>query len=564
MIVENIVFGRDIFDRFIDGWRCIDIRLAWPAWIFWGILWTLRKLLIGLHMAIFYFNRARSRQAEFNADLVAVSAAGSDAPVHLLYKSAFGDHCLRQALTDLQVAMDHHLYTADLFYHQNHAASYLRRLRKDPHLGEPPPLPEEEDCSPDVFEPGDLGVPPMWASHPSNYDREQNAKDEYIHCPLDDRSPWILFDDPQAVRELVTWRFYRGVLRLRRDVELDDPARVQAFIDDEHAETTFDERYHGLYDARPIEPGDLEELVRTAKESPWQPDTVAGVYRRLYGKALQEHMKEFALLRDEYDLLVRLKRGEDTPQGTFKFRGRRYDVDEAKRLLKKVERELDEEQEWLAGRDRKVFLAHYHMALELGPKVAQELLSRYEFHLAVQRIDRDLTVQRRPLEAALAFLSGKSQLHYQEFNEIRTIFRQAHEALDRSLQAADRLELPALKNITKGECLGTFLLDRELVKALRPTAQTLTAKWINKFLGQMGEVQDRVRRIHFKSLGGLLALQEKVARKWLSELARAPEVVAAPEEPKEPREERPEVNVEGLVPLEPSARRGGRLRHQTL
>ena len=42
--------------------------------------------------------------------------------------------------------------TADLFHHHNHAANYLRRLRKDPHLGEPPPLPGDLQCSPEVFE----------------------------------------------------------------------------------------------------------------------------------------------------------------------------------------------------------------------------------------------------------------------------------------------------------------------------------------------------------------------------------------------------------------------------
>jgi hypothetical protein len=44
-------------------------------------------------------------------------------------------------------------------------------------------------------------------------------------------------------------------------------------------------------------------------------------------------------------------------------------------------------------------------------------------------------------------------------------------------------------------------------------------------MGQMREVQGKVNRIHFKSLGGILALQEKIAadctRMW-SALPQAP------------------------------------------
>src|SRR5439155_18918807 len=50
------------------------------------------------------------------------------------------------------------------------------------------------------------------------------------------------------------------------------------------------------------------------------------------------------------------------------------------------------------------------MALELGEPVARELRGRYEFHVAVQRLSRDLTRQQSELETALNFLSGKRRL----------------------------------------------------------------------------------------------------------------------------------------------------------
>ena len=44
-------------------------------------------------------------------------------------------------------------------------------------------------------------------------------------------------------------------------------------------------------------------------------------------------------------------------------------------------------------------------------------------------------------------------------------------------------------------------------------------------MNQIGEVQDKLRRIHFKSLGGILLLQEKIGKQWLARLASLPEVV---------------------------------------
>jgi hypothetical protein len=40
---------------------------------------------------------------------------------------------------------------------------------------------------------------------------------------MDDRSPWLLFDDPIGLRERVTWRFYRlkslgGILALQETI----------------------------------------------------------------------------------------------------------------------------------------------------------------------------------------------------------------------------------------------------------------------------------------------------------------------------------------------------------
>jgi Zn-dependent protease with chaperone function len=518
-IIADLVYGRDWLDDLLDRWCCIDIRFSWPGWAFKGILWALRKLLSGLFHAIIFLHSALSRQMELHADLVAVSVTGSDATAHVLARLRFAEEALMQACRDLQAAADHKLYSNNLFLHQERAAEFLRKIRKDPTLGEPPVLSADPNEVTYVFQPGEEGTPSMWATHPSNYDREHNAKRCYIRSEFDVRSPWLLFDNAEQLREQVTWRFYRVVMKAPREVVVADARDVQAFIDEEHAETTYDPRYHGLYDGRWLEPGAVDDLVGSAAAEPWDTARLRRAHALLYSGELEAWMKEHNQRLDEYNLLLGVSRGTLKPQGSeLEFRGKFYQPREVERLLKRVDGELEEDQRWLVNLDRKVFLIHYQMAQHAGQQAsAQELAERYRFHLSVQQLLRDLIQQENTVGAALQFLSGKRQLQPEHFREALAIFRKARNVLADSLSAARDLPLPALKNMNAGEPLRAFLLEKRLVYELQAGEQRLEGEWINKFLQQQGEVLDKLRRIHFKSLGGILSLQEKITAPFLAQ-----------------------------------------------
>jgi hypothetical protein len=67
-----------------------------------------------------------------------------------------------------------------------------------------------------------------------------------------------------------------------------------------------------------------------------------------------------------------------------------------------------------------------------------------------------------------------------------------------------------------GESLGAFLLKDKLVRKLSSRDFQITGAWIGKLLKQISEVQKKVDRIHFKSLGGILALQETLIHQCLT------------------------------------------------
>jgi Zn-dependent protease with chaperone function len=507
-IIEKIVFGRDFFDRFIERWCSLDLRISFPAWIFYGILWMLRRLLSGFHKALFYFDRARSRQAEFNADLVAVRAAGSDAAVHLLYKSAFGERCMQQAVADLQMAREHHLYTSDLFYHQTHAAGVLRRREKQPRLGEPPPL------SASVFEPAEREAAPLAATHPTNHEREENAKRHYVRSTFDERSPWLLFDDVEELRARLTYKFYRATLQMPKDTVRAAPEEIQAFIDEECAESSYDAKYHGLYDCRNLMLGDVYELARRAQKLPWSPTELADAHQNLFDAALkQDTQRHYARLKD-YNLLQAVVNGWHKPKnGALEFRGEIYEPADASRLLKKVAKELERDFVWLEDFDQRVFTNYFQMALHLGQGSAEDLFKRYRFHVQLQKIWQELRAREDATESTLVKLANLG--HHQRvaprvFQETFEVFRDAHQALRACLRDSAEMAIPSLKNLPAGRPLREFLLEKPLVQGLNRYERSIKDHWLSKFRAQLQEVKQKTDRIHYKSLGGILALQETV------------------------------------------------------
>jgi Zn-dependent protease with chaperone function len=527
-IINQIVEGRDIFDRIADGLRGSRSPLGMAlGYAMLGILWSMRGPLMGLRYVIFFFHQGLSRQMEFNADLVAVSVTGSDAPVHLLYRSVFADHCLNQSIRDLHTALDHQLYTSDMFFHQSHAGTFLRRRERNPLLGEPPVLPVDRHETTTVFESDRDEQANMWATHPSNRARERNAKECYIRSHFDVRSPWLLFDNVEQLRADVTYKFYRVHFRAKRTLYQTGAEEVQSFINDERSETTFDPKYQGLYDYRNLELRGITELADEARKSPSSvlhlSQCAASMYKVEVKHRAQLHNKRL----EERGLLNAVARGWHRPSsGDLEFRGKLYGLEDAKRLLKKVDRELAEDRDWLREFDRNVFLAHYQMALRLKEETANDLFKRYQFHLALQVMWADLKEREIMVNAALAFINNlkTTTLSQAVFDEALAIFRDAHATLSEHLDAAEHLRIPAMKNLPTGEPLRDFLLKKRLVEGLSRYDLHMPMKWIAKLIDQMGEVQKKVDRIHFKSLGGILALQEQIAAACLKEWAELPTV----------------------------------------
>jgi Zn-dependent protease with chaperone function len=515
-VLHGILTSRDWLEDTLLQFRALPGFPGSIGWGFWYFFFGLRQCMVGLFYGVNFFHSSLSREMEFHADLVAVSVTGSEPIVRSLARASFAEEALSFAAHELAVAAKHGLYSADLFIHHRDGMDYLRRKKKDPSLGEPPPLPADPMLAPEVFDPDDA-PPSMWADHPSNYDREHNAKRHYVYCPLDDRSPWLLFDNRSDACERVTWRFYRIGLKAPRDTVLDEPEIVQKFIAEEHQALTYDPRYHGMYDARFINPGDLTELFHKGScELP--PATVLEQrHAALYAGTVAKWAAAYLRHREERDRMVefRQKTGQDEDKEVV-FRGKHYERREVGGLLEFIDEDLDKDKRKLAPFDAEILLVHYYMARQLDKTILDELRERYTFHMKLQAILGTLFHRYAAVESILAIASGEDEDEEAvEFYELFEALREARNGLVDCLEAAAKLPLPSLVHHEAGQLLRTWLWDRPPLSRFRWSRRWLTGKRIEKLVGQLAKVVDRGQRIHFKSLSGILALQEEISKQWL-------------------------------------------------
>jgi Zn-dependent protease with chaperone function len=431
---------------------------------------------------IFYFievsRLSLSRNQEFHADRVAVSVAGSNAIVHGLARLGFARESLDETFRVLDVAAQHNVYTRDFYYHHTKSAERLRKVRRNSALGLPPTFKRPEDGRDvRVFDADDdPGEPDRWSTHPRDCDRERNAKRVFVPAAEDTRSPWILFADADDLRERLTAKLYRRIFRIKKSIDLDPPERVQRLIDEEHAEVTFDRKYHGAYDQRWITPGDIAELNALIEREPCA--------RR--GRKLEK-------VRD-------------------------------------LEHDLEDLEDWFSGFDRRVYLIFGQMARQAGGRWPQELTDRYLFHLAVQALHVELARVMDRVDDVVAACS-----HFEDgllpedyFDWAMDTLRAARQTLLDCIDRARGLRTPELANIKAGPRLHTLIFDQEVLHDL-PRSHIKPA-WIIKLGRQMGRMRGRLCRMDFKSLGALLQLQDRLAEEWRAKIlpTSAPDTADSP------------------------------------
>ncbi|MGD1845608.1 MAG: M48 family metalloprotease [Salibacteraceae bacterium] len=503
-VIDSMVNGRDYWDNLLDGATQSDIRIAAPALALKAVVFLLRQTLWLCYKGLYLLHMSLSRQMEFNADLVAVSVTGSNAIVNGLAKLDGAGEAMGLTFQNLGSAADHQLYSSDFFFHHQKAIAYLEKKK----VATASTSDSEKEGM--VFSKDELEVPVMYASHPPNYQREQNAKQTFVKGVEDQRSPWELFKAAGELKMQLTRKLYRHFVEGKgagKPVQLkfSAPEQVQQFIESELQDTEFHPRYHNTYENRflidlklPEEGATLEKLQQPAEQ-----------LKELYEVSLAKAMTQRQKLEEELNQVASVVHGV-VKNKHFQFRGEEKSKKEARTILKSVEKEWETNTKELTRIDQQVVDWHFALASTVQRK---ELHHRYEAHLTLQNMLATTQQAMENAQKGVQEIISNGQLDENQVVVYQNLFTEQAQRMDLVFEEAKALQLPTLPNLQAIEDLKKFLCPKN--QAPSATRNKIVDTWINPFLSQCDEMSGRLRRLHFKSLSALLELQEHIAAPYI-------------------------------------------------
>ncbi|HVH98997.1 MAG TPA: hypothetical protein VM869_09815, partial [Enhygromyxa sp.] len=353
------------------------------------------------------------------------------------------------------------------------------------------------------FPAGDAPAEVMWYSHPTYAEREANAKRSYIAGPrgvrsmpwgkgspsesdggTDGASPagrengptershgsaWALVDDPSALRRRATVVAYEklGYASALEREALRSAAEVEQRIAEELAERTQGQQYFGFYDNRILELGDIDRRIAEATDA--DEPSLAAAAEPWRGASLEQFMQRWTATD------AKLERQPTSA------------------LEQERERQRSEAREG----DRALFRWLWRQA---DPDARAELERRARFLVFVQQHIVTLNRHRNTVAPMFAAATDPDELHEP--------LAALHRDLARMLVEAERVSLPDLQNLAAGGSTRTYLLSDPLVD-MHDGEQPLR-EWLGAFMPQVGGVHERLRTLHYKNLGRLLALREQI------------------------------------------------------
>lgn len=359
-IASHVVAKRDALDKLLQFISNVDLRIAWVGWLLSLVVWSIRSLMDTLLRLVVLAQRALSRQMEFQADLVAVSLTGSDEIVHALHKLQAADDAWEQTLGFCNAEIQRERIPHDLFAVQTRIVEKMAQILNDETYGRTPPPAAANPQSRRVFKSTFAQPPQMWSTHPSSFDREENAKRLYLAAPQDTRSAWLLLDDVEAVKDKV-------VRNLIGDVKAKPASIEETFqaLEERYALRQYEPRYRGAYLGRSLtrhaaRPGQLYE------ERSLSGDAIKTL-TALYPKQLADDLTRWRELEEERITLQALRdKVYQATGGRIVHRGREISRRDLPTAIRDVAAEIERVRERILTHDRRCRGAHLSAAGKLG------------------------------------------------------------------------------------------------------------------------------------------------------------------------------------------------------
>lgn len=371
-IIHDMIYTRDRWDDLLDKWKSLDFRVSFIAWIMTPIIWVIRQILSLFYQLLNIMYSLLSQEMEFNADKVAVQTSGSDAIVSGLWKLEKAFEQWNTTVNNMFLASKNGKFINNIYGHLNYSWSNLTPIHNDTISN----LPEHKFGGKHFFSNSENTKVSMYASHPPNNLREENAKHPYIESPINENSSWLLFDHHEALQKELTTLIYKQYFHKEPQtyISFDE---FQTFIQQEEGDKALFEEYSNSFKSRYL----LIPKIELLKEKAILIGVETGPYfdeLKAEAKILNYPVLEIQnKLQDVNDWFNKIKDFK-----TIEYDDKSYskkDLENLYQLLQKDMEDLFREHfiEW----DIKFFASHYALAKANGNEEEYHNLIQQQYHI---------------------------------------------------------------------------------------------------------------------------------------------------------------------------------------
>lgn len=435
-IIHDMIFTRDKWDEILVQWRSADIRLSAAAWVITPVIWLIRQLLNLFYTFLNIMYSSLSREMEFNADKVAVSTTGSEAIVSGLWKLDSGAQKWNLTVNNAYLAAQKQMYSKNLYKHYllslDRSASQIQEaLHK---------LPLDNTGTKNYFSSSEMSKVSMYASHPPNDQREKNAKNPFVPCKEDERSPWILFAKQDKLQEEMTALIYEQYLN-KQPRTFASTEQFEEFILAESHGNDLMEEYQNTFVNRFLHIPDETELNNV------QVPETGNMHDKI--NALKNQLTE--LMKPVLEIEQLMSKAQEIANGTTKEKSFTFNnVVYEKKHLQTGYGELISQREKLFNEQFKEWDTAFcalNMALAKSKGKEKELKNLYAQHAALTKLYKAVVATKNAIFTELNGLQGRDDVTKAEVNTFAEKITSYIKDLNVELDEFDKLDFYQLPNI---------------------------------------------------------------------------------------------------------------------
>ncbi|MDH5630819.1 MAG: M48 family metalloprotease [Gammaproteobacteria bacterium] len=481
-IAAHIIAKRDFLDSFLNGLSRFDIRVAWIGWIMRLIVWSIRSLMDSLFSLVVIAQRALTREMEFQADLVAVSVTGSDALIHALYKLQAADETWERTMGFLNSEIGSKRSIKNLFEVQKNIAEKIRFILDDPDYGKVKDIPAEAPEKHRLFKDQIAQPPKMWATHPENNEREENAKRIYIPLSIDPSSAWSIFANAETLQINATENLLKDV-----EAEISNPEETITNLEKFYGASFLNPQYKGAYLGRDLtrHVNNWQELYDLNSNTDHE-----NLLKQIYPPQLKQLLKLKRKSDDELNQLLALKAGHlKISGGVIRHHGKEYKKSDLNDLIETQRKHVNQLAEKIYTHDKSCRSAHLLIAKKMGDEWMQYLFGLLRMLHYAEHTFAEVSDVRGLLNNVVAVALADGTVSSRELKKVIKTGEEAHQVLSGVYGKAHLLQLnehilKKLNIASWAEQLGDFTIPLPDKYNINDWMNAIDS-WFDKTLGEL-------------------------------------------------------------------------------